>query len=304
MEEQTLSFAEAAASLKNEGYDLEKERSATVALHEQCGIVQALAKKGVIRTEAQYGALFDQVRFSAVGIRDLIARLRHIHQIAQNHFQDDPRPYEKRFEALNYDLLPIFNSGHLSYRELWALLEPMGIGTSSDEDDIFDFREVAAKDIDTEALSGLDTNERDDAEKRRVMRIAFDKAPAYRQDGPRLLFTSALMEEQKAPLELLTGASGGIRYIDPISDLIRFMTQFYRREEILDTNSGLDDYEFEGMYLDRRNTLYYPLHVLPSGRFLSLRNSTFGLNEMHLYLIGDHTGYTENDSGTRKVLYG
>lgn len=324
--EERVGFTEAARLLKPEGYDLEKVRADTVKLHDKLGIVRALQAKGVVQSADQYGALFDGAELSAKGLQSFLDRFRNTHQTIKDHYSNDPRSPEELFAYFTSEIMPIFNSGHLSYRELWKTLmdgseirnvlsDDFRHALRSDGLDGFDFRKVRLGDIPN--LADLHNLPKDDQES--AFQRAYWQALKAPEEAPKpsVLFTTDRMSNallingrdkiKGMNLSALECAQQMMKVknhpvpISPADDLLRWRTQFEAVADQFKSMRTGGEYKIPYDKIPNYNTVsIYPLHVLPNGRILSLR---FIPETFEPFLMSEDPGYSERQYGVRYVTY-
>lgn len=203
--EKRVSFAEAVKLLEGK-LDLEAARTDAVKSHGRWGLVNALVKAGAIKDAAGYGKLFDKATINEADlpkVREMIERGEKV--------------------------LPIFDAGKMTPDELFAVLFAKG-GVPHYTDsygfkNLAKLRKIDPKDIpDLKNLAGKSREEQLAA-----FRAAYKEAEPLEPTGARVTFTPDKREVSRtgtsATQDMQAFEKGGIKFIDPNADVIRFRTQ-------------------------------------------------------------------------------
>lgn len=269
--------------------DLEKARDEAVKAHVRWGLVDALIRAGTVKDVDEYGALFDQATFSLTDLREVRRRTERGEKI-----------------------LPVFDAGQMPLDELFEVLfvesgipwnHVRGDGSFCDLSKLRRIDPLSIPD-----LQGL--YKESFGEQMKVLRAAYERAKPLKPIGPRVLFTPDECEVThvgtSAIRDMQAFAEGGIKFIDPAADFIRFRTQVdaglrkifnIRRGASLSESflrafnvwrqKGFDDLSvsacrrFSGKSFrsgvrdvpmpDRRRTTYYPFYLSEHGGVAGLR---------------------------------
>jgi hypothetical protein len=248
--ERRIGMGEAAQKLESAGYDLKAVMEEEMRIHRDWGFPRILKEEKVISSEKDYSALWDNCSFSAFGLDKLADAIRSGMSIA-----------------------PVFYPGTFSRDELVDILvrgdgvpcgtECYGAGNGHairkmSASQVPSEREIAAMDL-VEMLTRF-----------REINLA---VPVPAQLKPSITFTPDSVnptECGKSPVQLLRETTKGKRYIDPISDILRWCRQYDRMK-------GDDDYP------DRKAVTMYPDHVYDNGRIATLSCYEHNL----IFLLGD-----------------
>lgn len=260
-----LEFNYAAEHLKKIGYDLEAVRDEEIAAHRDWKLPGLLIEKGAVKSEDEYARIWDKCRITERDLAELEKALRAGDKI-----------------------LPVFNPGSVSQKELVDLLvRDKGIvcGTECYGADSFDkLRKI---------IPGMIPRDRELRRMNWMEKIyAFREANKIGENpagmGPSITFTPDSLEPAirgKTPIELIREIQAGRRFIDPVSDVLRWRRQFDRCEN--------------GNYPDRGAQTMYPLFVYDNGRIATMSCYEHSL----IFFLGDclpGDGYGE--IGARPVI--
>ena len=227
----TYTFAEAAGILKSAGFDLEEARKN--AVQSQLDLVKALQAKGIVRSDDEYGALYDKATPSKKGILEIAKYL-----------ESGEKP------------LVIFNPRVLSFAGLWQILIHEGGIPYSPH---YGFEKIdERRKIIPDGLKDLkNLHDWEFYEQNKAFEEARENAPAWEPGGPEISFTPnslSPMNKGKSAIEYMQEIADGAQYIDPSSDLIRWITQYRDPEN-----------RQKGLIPDDMEITLYPDHVVPKG---------------------------------------
>lgn len=260
-EPRVISFSDAVTKLKGT-LDLEQTRERAVRDHFRWGLVQALIKKGVVKSEDQYGALFDGCRFTEGGLG----------QVGKGGY------------------LPILTPGGLTPKEAFGTLvvEP-GIPHWQDSYALQNLNDL--RQIDPNKISGLHRlHKQTPEEQRKIWMEILQSSPVVQPGSPTISFTPDNMEVtdtgKSAVQHVQAHSYEGTRHMDPFSDFLRWRTQVDRGLATLLEQNGIsldglspEDYQrylrqsFDNETIDpylpdRERITQYPLHGLRNGGVL------------------------------------
>ena len=197
-----VNFQQACNWLKKANFDLEKERNKAVKQHSEWGLIDALKAKDMVLNEDQYREIFDKVTFTMGGLNDFVLALNR-----------------------GEDWMPVFNPGGLSRLELLQLItkrKGKGIGYPVD-DDTGPFHEIESQKM-LDFINGPGGWEANIPEFQKW----FDQEQ-QQKSVPKIIFTKNQRNTEinnVSVVHCLKQAVSGVEFIDPVSDLIRWRTQF------------------------------------------------------------------------------
>ena len=239
----------AAERLKESGYDLDAVRDEEIAAHIDWKLPGILIEKSALKSEDDYACLWDKCRITERDLAELEKALRAGEKI-----------------------LPVFNPGSVSQKELVDLLvRDAGIacGTECYGAENFDkLRKISPRMLPPDRnLKRMDWMER---------LYAFSEANKTGENPaearPAITFTLDSNEATvlgKSPMELIRETLLGRRFVDPVSDVLRWRRQFDRCEN--------------GDYPDRRTQTMYPLYAYDNGRIATMSCYEHSL----IFFLGD-----------------
>lgn len=274
-----IAYPQAAEKLKAAGYDLDKARDEAVKRHVELGIIAALQEKGKIKQEAEYRELFDNTQFSEAGLNNKIEGLQDLRQSILRFEPDLPvNLQEEKIRELTGGTSVVFDSGLLTFRELWdILIKKANILNTPVDDSNFNFRQFDPKNF--PELLALNTSNTDPVQAEKTYRDIYNRSPQIHQSGPQVTFTDTIPRiKGVTPAEFAQRTIRGQKkpVLDPVSGLILWREQYDKTVQKLQAEESLDpdDPDSHAFVIgealpDRFYHHVFPLHILPNGQILS-----------------------------------